>query len=213
MNKHSLFFLLIILCVIAIACRSSGKDLIEFNYRDNYLWNGDEAFERIYFVTQIEIGEAFGFGDDGIEKSEMCEIIGENRNEWIYVRFIKPFMSGNGLLYKSVNIPDFGVDTFGVTTIEIQEFGIFHRNTTSRISDRSVIAKTIDVLTNSGDIPMPKGIIESKRLILLSSNYPGLMYELSILQDKLGKRYITKIEDFSRVFEIGGFLDQYVNEH
>ena len=201
------------LCVLTAACRPSDKDLVEFYSRDNYVSNGDTAFEAVYNIQPIEIGKVFGIIYNELGRIEICEIIGENRDEWIYMHFPGRMMVGNGDVYKAVNIPDFGFDSFGVTTIEIRGFGIFHRNPTSIISDQSVIDETIDALTSSGD----KSILEegmrinaSKMLILLSSNYPGLKYESTFYRDGLGKRYLSKIEDFSRIIEIGEFLDQYI---
>ena len=213
MKKQGLLLSLILLCVLSAACKSIDHSLVKYEYRDNYLWNGGEAFEPVDFVMPVQLGEAIGYCEDEYGEDEIYEIIGESRDEWIYVRFTNKWMDGEGQLYKTVNISGFDLETFGISTIELREMGRANRGLICSITGRDVICEVFEVLTSANDIPFPDNILlkKSVAILLLSADYPGLKYETILNRDDQGRKYVSKIEDSARVFEIGNVFDEYID--
>ena len=209
LRKCIIFCLLSLLCFSAIACKRSNNNLIEFTYGDDYLWNGNIAYVPEYVIVPLSVGDSFGYCVDELGKNAVCEIAGENRDEWIYIKYEKKWIAGDGRLYKAVSLAECGIEDFGVTTIEIQDMGKGSGRVLRQIKDQTTIDNVISILHSSDYKQTPEhiDINESKLVVFLSTGFPGLKYESILRQDNKGNKYLTNLEDASQVHEITGLLD------
>ena len=210
MKKHTVIFILLITSILVAACWSSNSKLAEFTYKDGYLWNAKIAYEPEYVIKPINIGGKFGYCKDEFGKNEVCEIVNEDPDEWIYVKYEKKWIAGDGQLYKAVNLPECNLDVFGVTIVEIQGMSGTDNSKTYTITEQRTIDRVIDILDSSDYKPTPDNAIlsESKLVFFLSQDFPGLRYEGILRVDDKGNKYITNLEDASLVYEIGDLLDK-----
>lgn len=201
-KKILLVLILISGLLLFSSCKTNdGNNLkkLDFDGRTIYLNAKEYTVSPVLEAKESIFDKKVGVIDNNLI---VYSLKGYSSDQWLTIKD-----EGLITLYKEKNVKDIDIRNFNTTEIEIMNpIGMYKLNT---VKDTEIIKSLHDKIINGSPLKVPNQIKDSKILFLSSNLYPGLIYVLTYVIDKDGKKLIyNNLQE--NAYEVGDLLSSYL---